>query len=438
MELTAIQKEIEGLKGDLVEITKLMKDRSNAEVKELGDKLTEIQKELATRKHQFDSAAADQFKTIDAKVLDQKRDELLIARALLRNEDGRLNKSAYAKTVTSAEYRDAVKASGFTFDGSVPDGQVSGGDGTAAGYGSDFVVEGFSKTLLQEIWLKLEVANLFKRFNMPNATFIFPFAHDRITARLGKEAVAPNKDKFETGTLQFTAKKVMANIDFTDELEQDSIIAILPLIREKLIEGFALAQEQIALNGDATAGAGNIHGAGLGADDVRRAVGGIRLAAKTAGDTVDFGGTFSADKLRDLRAKMGKYGKNPSDLVYLISMADYFKCLKFEGYQYLYQYDGAVITRGELGRIDNIPLLVTELLPENLNASGVYDGVTTTKKTVGVVNKEGFMWGDRKEFSLETFRNPYQQVNSLIGSQRLDFQKIMSSASHPVAFGINY
>lgn len=437
MELTAIQKEIEGLKSSIVEITKLMKDRSTAEVKELGDKLQAVQKELADRKHQFDAASADQFKSVDAKVVDQKRDELLIARALLRNEDGRLNKAAYEKTLKSAEYRDVVKASGFTFDGTVPDGQVSGADGTAANYGSDFVVDGFSKTLLEEIWLKLEIANLFKRFNMPNSTFIFPFAHDRVTARLGKESVAPNKDKFGTGTLQFTAKKVLANIDFTDELEQDSVIAILPLVREKLIEGFALAQEQIALNGDAST-SGNINGDGITADDVRRAVAGIRKSAIGAGDTVDFAGAFSADLLRDLRAKLGKYGKNPGDLVYIMSMSDYFKCLKFDGYQYLYQYDGAVTTRGELGRIDNVPILVTELMPENLNASGIYDGVTTTKKTVGIVNKEGFMFGDRKEFALETFRNPYQQVNSLIGSQRLDFQKIMSSSSHPVAFGINY
>lgn len=435
MELQAIQKELEALKGDMGEIASLMKDRagSTAEVKELGEKLVAVQKDLAERKQQFDAASTGQFKSMDKAELEAKQDELFIANALLRNEDGRLNKAGYEKTLKSAEYRDVAKASGFTFDG-----QVSGGDGTDANYGSDFVVEGFSATLLDEIFLSLEVANLFGRFNMPNATYTFPFAHDQITARLGKESVAPTKDKFGTGALSFTAKKIMANIDFSDELEADSIVAILPLVRQKLIEGFALGQEQIAINGDSAA-SDNINGDGIGADDVRRAVGGIRESAITAGDVVDFStGGLSADNLRALRASMGKYGKTPSDLAYIMTMEDYFKTLGFTGYQYLYQYSGAVVERGELGRIDNIPIIISELLPANLNAAGIYDGVTTTKGTVGIVNKKGFLWGDRKEFALETFRNPYAQANSLIGSQRLDFKKVLSAASTPVAFGINY
>jgi HK97 family phage major capsid protein len=239
--------------------------------------------------------------------------------------------------------------------------------------------------------------------------------------------------------MQFTAKKVLANIDFTDELEADSVIAILPLVREKLIEGFALAQEAIAINGDDAAAAGHILG-NVGADDVARAVTGLRRHAIDNSADVDFStGGLSATNLRALRTIMGKYGKSPSDLVYVVTMKDYNAILGFDNYQTLDKFgQNAVIMNGVLGAIDGIPVIVSEQLPADLNAAGVYDGTTTTKGTCMLVNKKGFMWGDRKEFGLETFRNPFNQVNSLIGSQRLDFQKVLSSTAQPVAIGINY
>jgi len=39
----------------------------------------------------------------------------------------------------------------------------------------------------------------------------------------------------------------------------------------------------------------------------------------------------------------------------------------------------ATVLNGELGKIDGIPVIVSEKIRENLNASGVYDGTTTTK-----------------------------------------------------------
>ena len=158
-----------------------------------------------------------------------------------------------------------------------------------------------------------------------------------------------------------------------------------------------------------------------------------------AGAKIDLStGGFSAANLRSMRTSMGKYGKSPSELAYIVRMAAYNAALAFTGYQSLYQYASAVTTTGELGRIDGIPIIVSELIPENLNATGIYDNVTTTKTTCLLVNKSAMMWGDRNSFGLELFRNPYTQTTSLIGSQRLDLKRVTATGATPISVGYNY
>lgn len=438
--------EIESLKAQVAELTQVMADKAkagrSAEVAELSEKFAALQAEVNTRKTQFADGSATAKSGVLSKDAEKKMDELYIASALLTKKDGRVDQAAFDFVAKSGEYRDVIKEAGLTQ--STDSSQYTGD-----GYGGDFIPTGFSSTLLEEIWLKLEVANLFKRFNMTNATYTFPFAPDRLVARKGTEAAAVTKDRFSTDQIIFTAKKIMANVDFTDEISDESIIPMLPLIRTKLIESFAIGQEQIVLNGDTTSGATNVNGdLDATAEDIRLTVNGLRKYGKASHSYSLASGGFSADNLRLLRTKMGKYGKNPSDLCYIMTIADYNKVLGFANYQTLYQYgQNAVILNGELGRIDGIPIIVTELLPSSdgtattgVNASGIVDAVAANnvKNICGLVNKNAYMWGDRKAFGLETFRNPYNQMTSLIGSQRLDFQKVLSAGDPTAVFGINY
>ena len=446
---------LEQLQGEVANLTKSLAEKVNAgqtaEVKELSEKVTALQAQVAEKRHQF---AVDQHVVKEKDVeVERKMDELFIASHLLRTESGHLNKDAYGKLVTIPEYRDALKASGFTVDA-----MTTGGTAT----GAEFIPTAFSSTLQEEIWLKLEIANLFGRINMPAPTYVLPFAPGRTIAEGTAEGGAPTKIKAKTGKLTFDAQKIMSNIEFTDEFEQDSIVAVLPFIRKQLIDGFALAQETMALNGDIN---GDLLANGAyGATDCRKLVAGIRAdatAAAAGNAAVSFAtGGFTSDNLRSLRTAMGKYGKTPSDLAIIVSMADYNKMLATAwnsgAFQMLYSYGaGATLLTGEMGRFDNIPVIVSELVPQanaastadlpdalgGLNASGLHDYTTAgnnTKNTCVLVNKNAYMWGDRKAFGLETFRNPYNQTLSLIGSQRLDFQKVLSATDPTCAVGINY
>lgn len=438
-----VAEQIEILQKDVAQLTQLMVEKAekaqDSEVKELSDKLAEVQRDLAERKKEF--AVGTQIK-VDRKELDTRMDELFIAKALCTQKDGSFDRAAFDKIKAVTVYADAIKAFGDV------DAMTTTGTGT----GAEFIPQAFSSSLQEEIWLSLEIANLFGRISMPASTYTLPFNPGRIIASKGVEGGTVNKRKPGTDNLVFTAKKIMSIVEMTDEFEQDSIVPALNFLRKQLIDGFALAQETMCLNGDPGT---NLYASAITGEDARQLVKGIRADAMdaSAGNCkVDLStGGWSEDNIRALRAAMGKYGKKPSDLAIICSMADYNKMLKFTGYQSLYSYGaGAVILNGELGRMDNIPIIVTELLPKpnlgtdaadalgGLNATGKFDGATYTKATGVLVNKNAYMWGDRKEFALELWRNPMNQTTNLIGSQRLDFEKVLAATDPTTAVGYNY
>lgn len=445
-----LKDQVEGLQKDIAQLTQVMTEKAQkdltGEVKELSDKLVEVQKELQERKIQFAAASAPASQ-VAQKDLETRMDELFIAKHLCVNKDtGTFEAAKYAKICEAKEYADAIKAFGDV--NAVGTSTQTGV--TSLNTAGAFVPAGFSSQLMEEIWLNLEIAGLFGRIQAPAAVYNFPFNPGRIIAQASFEGNAVTKSTTTDAKITFTAQKIMSIVELTDELEQDAIFPVLNLLRKQLIEGFALAQDAMALNGDK----GTVcYSSALGATDARKLVNGIRTSAMSTGTKLDAStGGCSAANIRKVRALMGKYGKAPSDLAIICSIADYNNLLTESAYQTLYSYGpGAVILNGELGRIDNIPVIVSELIPQigatdspstgvagGLNASGVYDATTKTKGTFALVNKNGFMWGDRKEFSLELFRNPFNQTTNLIGAQRLDFEKVLSATSTPVGVGYNY
>lgn len=439
------QEQIATLQKDVAQLTQLMVEKAqkgqDLDVKELSDKVTEVQKELSERKIQF--AAQEQGKSdLTRKEIATRLDELYIAKALCVNVDtGTFDRAKFDKVKAMGIYAEAIKAA--TFDAVFADTT------TGVATGAEFIPKGFSAQLQTEIWLALEVAGLFGRMQMPASDWTLPFNPSRLIARAGAEGTSVTKDQAATAKIQFSAKKIMSIVEMTDEFEQDSIVPALNFIRQQLIDGFALAQETMCLNGDTGT---SIYSVAKTGEDARKLVKGIRADAMGTACKVDAStGGLNETNLRAARALMGKYGKNPKDLSIIVSMADYNKMLNFTAYQSLYSFGpDAIIRNGELGKFDGIPIIVTELLPKpgdttdtgdslaGLNVAGVYDGTTTTKATAVITNSKGYSWGDRTEFSLEMFRNVYSQTTNLIGSQRLDFEKIASTGATTTAVLYNY
>lgn len=313
-------------------------------------------------------------------------------------------------------------------------------------YGGDWIPIGFSADLIDIVRLQLKVAALTRRINMPTPTYKMPIHSGvDVTAYLVGESITSGTPEGRPTSsmpqshipVTLDAVKIGALVYFSEEITEDSIFPVLPFLKDSMSRAMANAQETAVINGQK---GGQIDsGYTIAAADVRNAWDGYRKKC-AAGAKVDFASWSNSNAtalLRQLRAKMGKYGVDPSNLVWITSIQGYHQMLNNADLLTLDKYGpNATIFNGELGKFDNIPIIVSEFIGENLNALGVYDGVTTTKTIAMLLYKDAWLFGDRRKITVKTKDMPEDDNHLLVCHQRLDFKPLYDpSTEYTIAIG---
>ena len=315
---------------------------------------------------------------------------------------------------------------------------------TGTGQGAEWIPTGFSSQLLEKIRLELRVAANFVTINMPTNPYKFPVQSAGATSYLIPEATTDNPSKFTattpgTANFEFNAKKLGARIPFSEEVNEDSIINMMDFTRNELAIAIAEGLEDAILNGDDSAT--HMDSDVTSASDRRKAFKGLRkLALLATGATADFaGGSPNTSLLRGLRKLLGKYGVNPRNLFFVISPAEYIKFLDIQEVLTVDKIGAnATILNGQLGSIDGIPIIVSEFVREDLNASGVYDGVTTNLTVIYLTDKRGFMIGQRGGVTIQTYRDVETDQISVIAKYRVAFKDPYDATTNiQTVLGIN-
>lgn len=317
--------------------------------------------------------------------------------------------------------------------------------GTAtSGEGADWIPTGFSGTMIDEVRLQLLVATMHQRIPMPTNPYTLPIKVGRSTAYRATEATvdAPSelrKSQLQTSNSTFDAETIAVATPFSYEFEEDSIVPVLPIVRQDVALALAEAQENATVNGD-TATTHQYTGLTVETDDQLKLWDGyVKSCLSTA--KVDFNtGTedFSTANFRAIRKAMGKYGVRPSDLVWDVSINAYIRMLGLSEVITLDKYGSmATVLSGELARFDNIPVAVSEFVRTDLNASGIYDGTTTTKTIALLVHRPSWRYGERREITIELVKLPLSQQNVMISTQRIDLQPVRPVATEAIV-GMGY
>lgn len=314
-------------------------------------------------------------------------------------------------------------------------------DTATSGEGLDWIPTGFSSELIRKVKLQLKVSALHRRIVMPTNPFRLPIEGADATAYLFAESTSDTATKITASTpgtsdVTFDAIKLACRILVSTELEEDSVVAILPLLRDKIVQALAEAQETSTINGD-TAGT-HMDSDVTASTDVRKAWDGYRKLALSAA-SVDCS-TFDKSNLRAIRTAMGKYGVNPRNLAWIAGISIYNKMLGLDEVVTFDKYGpSATILTGELGKFDGIPIIVSEFIREDLNATGVYDGVTTSKTVLPLVYRPAFLYGDRRNITLKVSHELYMETDQdvAIATQRLDFQPVQDATTEPIV-GLGY
>ena len=146
--------------------------------------------------------------------------------------------------------------------------------------------------------------------------------------------------------ITLNAYKVATNEYLAYEEEEDSLIALMPVIREAMVRRLARSVDRAMLRG---AGAGSDPVKGLAAYD---AVADVTPSAAS--------GTVTVANMRAMRKSLGAWGLDPAEIVYVVSQDVYYDLLEDTTFQTMNQVGpAATLLTGQIGSIGNSPVLVS-------------------------------------------------------------------------------
>ena len=298
----------------------------------------------------------------------------------------------------------------------------------------------FSTRLLNEIRQQLVVEPLFSNIQMNTPTMIMPinpeagyatwvgnsYAADSDTAApLG--ATPPGLGSVETaGTAQthalkqrsITAYKLATHEYIVDEEEEDSIIPILPIVQSAIARRMARSSDKAVLRGT-----------GAGSEPI---VGIATEAAAYAGTTESFdisnGDTVTALSLQKVRRKMGLYGLNSNDVLYIVSQDAYYDLMEDPDFYTWDKFgDRSTIVTGQVGTINGSRVIV----------SGEFAAKAAGAACVVAVYTPNFILGNLRGLTLERDRIVMEQRNVLVATRRLGFTSLMYDTVNSVPLGVS-
>jgi HK97 family phage major capsid protein len=306
---------------------------------------------------------------------------------------------------------------------------TSAGTGT----GEELVEVAQSADLLRDIYLATNVMAALPAINMPSGKMkLGQITSDATFYKPSAEATAVTVTDLGTAERDFIAYTLKAQVDVSDELAEDSIVALLPQLRTLMLQNCAQAIDEAIVNADASTGTQNInYYAASGGSNLATTSrfllgfdGLIHLALNEAsGMTVDVGTLEAADFVA-LLAKMGKYGINPKSVVFITDIWTYLKAIMLDEVKTFERMGAkATISTGELAQIWGIPVIVSGQMAK-ANATGQVDQTAgnNTKGRIVAVNRDVWRCGLARPVSIKTERSESKTMTSIVASFRLALQ----------------
>lgn len=211
----------------------------------------------------------------------------------------------------------------------------------------------------------------------------------------------------QMGEIILTTNKMAAKTFITDETEEDAVYAVLPLLRENLVEAHRRRTEEAFLNDDD--GVSNATFNGL----ITQAADQSKVATSDAQqDGNPAGSTPSKDVLK-LRRILGRRGLDMSQLTYIVSQEWYWRLLEDDLFADVSQVGGvAKKLTGQVGQLYGMPVVVSDMMPADADGS-----------VVGcLVHRPSFLVPRQRGFNMQTDYYVEEQRRVIVSTQRFGFK----------------
>ena len=290
-----------------------------------------------------------------------------------------------------------------------------------------------STNIERDIQNALVLAPLFREIAMTSATQILPILPDsgyaEFTSNQAATGSSPHGNLAQTGDTYgspyggidmtertLSTKKLISTSYLGNETEEDAILPVLPLIRESMIRSHARAVENSILAGDDADGAFGTSGASYE---------GLLHLARNDSDYTQSTTAFASDSLTALqllaaRKNMGKYGVDPSEVVYVVSQTGYFQLLEDAEFQDVNLVgDAATKLSGEIGSVFGSKVLVCD----------EFATAAVSKFHAVAVHPRNFVVPRLRGMTVESDYEVVNQRRVLVASQRIGFLDLIDGAT---------
>ena len=290
-----------------------------------------------------------------------------------------------------------------------------------------------STNIERDIQNELVLAPLFREIPMTSANMIIPILPDsgyaEFTANQAATGSSPHGNLAERGDTYgspyggvdltertLSTKKLISQSYLGNETEEDAIMPILPLIRESMVRSHARAIENAILAGDDADGAFGTGGASFE---------GLLHLARNDSDFTQSATAFASDsvtaaELLSMRKNMGKYGINPSEVVYIVSQRTYFELLEDAEFQDANLVgDMATKLNGEIGQVFGSRVLLCD----------EFATPAVSKFAAIAVYPRNYVIPRLRGVTIESDYEVANQRRVLVASQRLGFTDLIDGVT---------
>jgi HK97 family phage prohead protease len=371
------------------------------------------------------------------KQLAEKSEEIMSIRESKRIFNDRQGqgdwKKAYENDIIDAKFAGLATGKGWNSDyakGVMEKVNAHSGVGVSSADFEQIV----STQIERDIQNELVLAPLFREIAMTSANMIIPILPDAGYAEFAAGQTASGSsphgnlqergDAYNPGSAggvdmterTLSTKKLISQSYLGNETEEDAILPILPLIRESMVRAHARGIENAVLAGDDADGAYGTSGA---------AFEGLLHLARNDSDYTQSGTAFATDKivatdLLEMRKNMGKYGINPSEVIYIVSQRSYYELLEDAEFQDANLVgDMATKLNGEIGQVYGSRVLMCD----------EFATPAVAKFGAIAVNPRNYVMPRLRGVTIESDYEVANQRRVLVASKRIGFTDLIDGAT---------
>jgi HK97 family phage prohead protease/HK97 family phage major capsid protein len=272
----------------------------------------------------------------------------------------------------------------------------------------------------EEVRRRLVMAPLIRNITMQTNVMKMP-----LNPEAGKATWVNNNDFGTTASpgaqqthtlseITLSAYKVATREYMNYEEEEDSLIILLPIVRDAMIRRVARSVDSAMINGNGT----NAPFTGVAMYDTTSAV------------TVTNTTTSSVATLRALRKDLGTWGLDPSELVFVVGNEVYYDLLDDTTFQTMDKVgSAATLLTGQVGAIGNTPVIVSGEMPAK--AGGTASG--TTNIGAFCFAPANFLVGNQRGLRFDTQELVETQRRVLVASLRTGMTQLTTNLGPAVS-----